>query len=168
MAVLGLWYDILREYSLRQLSFESDRLNAISSLAERLSRILQDKYIGGIWKNNLLMCLQWSHSLEDGYLKSTCQGACGAPTRSWASVGNKPDYTSGLVVEPFSAGDTISLARILELKWNVRGSNTFSDLSESKLVLSGRILRGYSYSREGGPDVWKEMVTMTEELEKLP
>ncbi|KAG6368645.1 hypothetical protein INS49_002858 [Diaporthe citri] len=45
--MLTLWYRILNEYSLRQLSFESDRLDAISGLAERLSRITGDEYIGG-------------------------------------------------------------------------------------------------------------------------
>ncbi|KAH8771108.1 heterokaryon incompatibility protein-domain-containing protein [Diaporthe sp. PMI_573] len=41
--MLTLWYQILNEYSLRQLSFESDRLDAISGLAERLSRITGDE-----------------------------------------------------------------------------------------------------------------------------
>ena len=58
--------------------------------------------------------------------------------------------------------------RVLDIMWNVRGSNMFSDLSEGKLVLSGRILRGYTYSRKCGPDVGKDTVTMTEELEELP
>lgn len=46
--ILILWYRILNEYSIRQLSFESDRLDAIAGLAERLSRLIHDEYIGGI------------------------------------------------------------------------------------------------------------------------
>ena len=160
---LGMWVDIVREYPRRQLSFEYDRLNAISSLAERLSRILQDEYIGGIWKKNLLMCLQWSHAYEDGYLKSTREDACSAPTWSWACIGNPiREHGSGLVVEPFSAGNSVTLVRIDDLVWTIGGSN------DGKIVLSGRILRGYAYFSKKGPDVSKDMITMTEELEELP
>ncbi|KAI0531654.1 heterokaryon incompatibility protein-domain-containing protein [Xylaria digitata] len=46
-AALQLWFDIVKEYSLRQLTSESDRLDAISALAARVSRILDDNQCRG-------------------------------------------------------------------------------------------------------------------------
>ena len=157
-----MWFDVLKDYSHRQLSFESDRLNAVSSLAERLSQILQDEYVGGIWKNRIPMCLQWSHGVGKNYLPSSREGACGAPSWSWASIGG------GVLVEPSLVGNIVPLVRKLDLQWTGRGSNTLSDLSDCKLILSGCILRGFAYLKRGGPDVWKEMITITEDLEELP
>ena len=167
---MGLWFDLLKEYSLRRLSFESDRLNAISALAERLSRMLQDEYIGGIWKKDLPTCLQWSHSYEDGHLHATRQRACGAPTWSWASVGYSPESQGGVVVDSvYTTGEGAPLVRLVDLQWQPKSDrNKFGDLSKARITLSGRLLRGYAYPRKGGPDVWKEMVTMTEELDELP
>lgn len=108
------------------------------------------------------MCLQWSHRLGKEYGPSTREGACGAPTWSWASIG------SGVVVEPSLVGNTVPLVRNYDLQWTVRGSNMFSDLSDCKLILSGSILRGFAYFKRGGPDVWKDMITVTEDLEELP
>ncbi len=79
-AVLGLWFSTVREFSKRLLTFESDRLDAVSALAERLSRILQDEYIGGVWKGHLLLCLQWTHGWDCDYVVSTRHRACGVPT----------------------------------------------------------------------------------------
>ncbi|KAF3762783.1 HET-domain-containing protein, partial [Cryphonectria parasitica EP155] len=84
--ILTLWYRILNEYSLRQLSFESDRLDAISGLAARLARTLGDDYIGGIWRHSLLECLQWRP--DDplrGSEATVRQTKYRAPTWSWAS-----------------------------------------------------------------------------------
>ena len=167
---MDIWFRILKEYSLRRLSFESDRLNAISSLVERLARILQDEYIAGIWRSELLTCLQWCHSYEDGYLHTRRERACGAPTWSWVSVGHKTDSGGGVAVDSlYTTGKGAPLVQIRDLKWKPKSTtNPFSDLAEASITLSGRPLRGYAYLRTGGPDVWREMVTMTEELEELP
>lgn len=108
------------------------------------------------------MCLQWSHSLSKGDFPPSREGMCGAPTWSWASNG------SGIVVEPVFVKKTASLVRQHDLQWIVRGSNKFSDLSDCELILSGCLLRGFAYLKRGDPDVWRDMITVTEELEELP
>ena len=177
---MTMWFDILKEYSLRRLSFESDRLDAVSSLAQRLAGILQDEYVGGLWKNDILTCLQWSHAYEDGYQFATRGHACGAPTWSWASVGYDPDDSRGGGVAMDSlystatadeaAGAGVPLVRVLDLNWSPRSAgNPFGNLSEARITLSGRLLRGYAYRRRAGPDVWREMVThVAEDLDELP
>lgn len=114
------------------------------------------------------MCLEWMHVSPDGYLRSTREVECGAPTWSWASIGRKSEGGRGIVVESLLAGDPVPLVRKLDVTWNTPESNKFSDLSEAKITLWGRLLRGYAYLRKGGPNVSRDMVTMTEELEVLP
>ncbi|RDL30490.1 uncharacterized protein BP5553_10368 [Venustampulla echinocandica] len=173
-AAFGLWFNAVENYSKRQLSFETDRLNAISALAERFSRILKDKYIGGIWERNCLVCLQWCHGVEDmDQLTDTrvFEGGVfeGAPTWSWASVrvGDKPGLGDSTTVEVFSETNCVPLVQILGIKCEIE-SNTFSDISQAKLTLLGHPLCGWAYSRENGPDASMDMVTMAEELEALP
>jgi hypothetical protein len=167
-AAMGLWFRALTDYSCRHLSFQSDRFKAISALAERLSQILQDEYIGGLWKSRLILCLQWSYVYDTNYPSATREIACGAPTWSWASVGRKNESWTGIIVEPLSLEENIPLVQVLDINWNILGSNKFSDLSDGRITLSGRPLRGYAYFQKGGPDVLRDLITMKEELEELP
>ncbi|KAI0115659.1 heterokaryon incompatibility protein-domain-containing protein [Nemania sp. FL0031] len=163
--VLSLWFDIVKEYSLRQLTNESDRLDAISALASRVSRILDDKYIGGIWEKDLLTCIQWSPNMLAGYPTATREQACGAPTWSWASV-HLSEYGIGL--DNSFARDATPLVRIVNVEWEPRGPNEFGDISGAKLTLSGRPLRGYCYYGKGYSETLKDLITMTEGLQEPP
>lgn len=171
-----LWYRILNEYSLRQLSFESDRLNAISGLAERLSQILNDEYIGGIWKSNLLECLQWrpDDPLRGG--ETIRQTEYRAPTWSWASCELLPrssfrdarrtlplqisnDYVNG--------AESSAVCDILGVTWQYQSSNKWGNLSSASLALSGRPLRGFAYAGPD-PDLGMDLDTLAEETEEAP
>lgn len=82
-----LWYQVINEYTPRSLTFESDRLLAIAGLAQSLSRVLNDEYIAGIWRGDLLIGLQWMGGISNssaGYLSRTNPRR--APTWSWASI----------------------------------------------------------------------------------
>lgn len=151
--MLTLWYRILNEYSLRQLSFESDRLDAISGLAERLSRITGDEYIGGMWKSNLLECLQWRPDTQDRGKEAIRQTRHRAPTWSWASCELLPRSTfsrrSGrlLVTNDYATrSKSLAAVKILGVMWQREGANRFGSLSEANLTVLGRPLRGFAYS----------------------
>lgn len=165
--MLTLWYRILREYSLRELSFESDRLDAISGLAERLSRITGDDYIGGMWRGNLLECLQWRPDTQERGKEAIRQKHRRAPTWSWASCELLPRPSSSrregrLMVTNDYATRSRSLAavRILGVTWQCEGANRFGSLSEASLSLSGRPLQGFAYSGGTAPAFGEDWVTM--------
>lgn len=173
--MLILWYRILNEYSLRQLSFESDRLDAISGLAERLSRIIGDEYIGGMWKSNLLECLQWRPDTQDRGKEAVRQTRHRAPTWSWASCELLPRSTfsrrSGrlLVTNDYATrSKSLAAVKILGVMWQSEGANRFGSLSEANLTILGRPLRGFAYSGGNVPAFDETWDTMDEDIEELP
>ncbi|KAJ8489004.1 hypothetical protein ONZ51_g3227 [Trametes cubensis] len=80
------WYDIVGNYSCRSLSNSSDKLIALSGLAELFARALGSDYIAGLWRITLPGDLLWKTRIpSDGSLPHRPQGYC-APSWSWASV----------------------------------------------------------------------------------
>ncbi|KAL8786868.1 MAG: hypothetical protein Q9195_008025 [Heterodermia aff. obscurata] len=76
------WVQIVQDYTDRHLTFDSDRLPALSGLASRFSKLWGCAYYAGLWEKKLLEGLGWflyqpSTSLVDESL---------APSWSWASV----------------------------------------------------------------------------------
>jgi hypothetical protein len=57
------WKKTVSEFQGLKLTYESDRLPAITALAERMMRTRQglDTYIAGMWKNTILHDLCWYH-----------------------------------------------------------------------------------------------------------
>lgn len=173
--MLTLWYRILNEYSLRQLSFESDRLDAISGLAERLSRITGDEYIGGMWRSSLVECLQWRPNTQDRGKEAIRQTRHRAPTWSWASCELLPRSEFSrrskrlLVTNDYATrSKSLTAIRILGVMWQCEGANRFGSLSEASLTIMGRPLRGFAYSGGKAPVFEEEWVTMDEDIEELP
>jgi hypothetical protein len=57
---LYFWYKAIERYSHRELTFENDRLSAISGLAEVFTKHNSDEYVAGLWKGDLISGLCWS------------------------------------------------------------------------------------------------------------
>ena len=93
-----LWYEIVKEYSPRLLGKSSDRLVALSGLAETYAAIIGgDEYLAGLWKMDMIRGLLWR--IPQARLLDAIEARCSsrttyaAPSWSWASAG------AGLVVE---------------------------------------------------------------------
>ncbi|MCJ1440631.1 MAG: hypothetical protein MMC23_001117 [Stictis urceolatum] len=86
------WYDLLWHYTRRKLTVQSDRLVAISGIAQRLATFLGMVYLAGLWDQFLPGGLLWDiHPRKRRPRPATFQ----APSWSWASV-NGPLYSSYL------------------------------------------------------------------------
>ena len=83
--VYNNWWDILENYTTRQLTVRADLLPALSGMAARFATVLNDTYCAGLWKNDLQNGLAWVASYQDDDLPSRPSGYR-APTWSWASV----------------------------------------------------------------------------------
>jgi Heterokaryon incompatibility protein (HET) len=90
------WSDLVEEFSQRILTYAEDRLPALAGIARHMSGILQDDYLAGIWRSDLVAQLSWS-ILPDtpGYF----QPCPTAPSWSWASV-NRPIQFNECFGEP--------------------------------------------------------------------
>jgi hypothetical protein len=83
LTIYNRWYELVEGYSARQLTFETDKLPAITSLAHKIHGFTEDVYMAGLWKKDLGAGLCWKRR-GSGDLHRSSQYRC--PTWSWASV----------------------------------------------------------------------------------
>lgn len=90
------WRQVISEYSGRSFTHSSDRLPAISGMAERFSRQLHCRYLAGLWQESLLLNLGWFAPVSTGLRwkesVDTTYSVAGAPSWSWASYSRKALY----------------------------------------------------------------------------
>lgn len=83
--ILSQWKDLLHRYGARKLTYPTDKLPALSAIAEIHQQLLDDEYVAGLWKRSLLEGLCWSSPSSPQSLGLT--GAeYRAPSWSWAAV----------------------------------------------------------------------------------
>lgn len=110
------WYEIVRLYGLRGISFKSDRLPAISALSRVYSKVLKDEYLCGLWKSTLPVELLWTGRLSRQPKNPAPRLK---PSWSWISHDGQPSWDTqlefvrdgcievlGCTVSPKHSGDT--------------------------------------------------------------
>lgn len=90
--LLDWWYDRVHDYTGCGLTKRSDKLIAISGIAEKLLPLVKDRYVAGLWEKSLPWALAWRTSVPSttpfpGYYVPTfswvaTDGICGFPISS--------------------------------------------------------------------------------------
>ncbi|KAE8370332.1 heterokaryon incompatibility protein-domain-containing protein [Aspergillus caelatus] len=106
-----LWYDLVRLYSRRSMTYPSDKLPAMSGIAKEYAKVLGNAYVAGLWREFLVDELAWLP-----WEQCTAASEYRAPSWSWASV-------DGPVGRPFDAIEPI--ASVLDVKIEVNGENPY-------------------------------------------
>ncbi|KAK1781443.1 heterokaryon incompatibility protein-domain-containing protein [Copromyces sp. CBS 386.78] len=147
---LKVWALLVAEYSERRLTKQSDKLVAISGLAEELSNGWNGiTYLAGLWSYCFRQNLLWTcTNVTDSKERNTDV----APSWSWASLSAKcslPQPSSGTRVD--------SLANVLEATVTpLTQIHSFGQLSGGTVCLKGPLLRATVRSeRERG---WLDVV----------
>ncbi|KAG0648996.1 hypothetical protein D0Z07_5001 [Hyphodiscus hymeniophilus] len=100
---IAMWEKIVAWYSCCDLTVETDKLVAISGIAQLISNGTGEEYIAGMWRQNMEYQLCWRPWNKDGAV-----GIYRAPSWSWASLngginfsypGKPPLYTGHLCVK---------------------------------------------------------------------
>lgn len=79
------WTEVVEYYSSQELTFETDRLPALSGLASIFHKAISDKYLAGLWLAQLQYSLLW-YVPSGGYSISRPEASSFlAPSWSWAS-----------------------------------------------------------------------------------
>lgn len=118
-----IWLDLIERYTARQLTYEKDKLPALSGLARLLALSFNDTYHAGIWRSHIPMALHWQvhihqplhfcdrpeHDREIAKITPPSRDFARepevyrSPSWSWASVDGKIEflglYVDKLVVE---------------------------------------------------------------------
>ncbi|KAI1087677.1 heterokaryon incompatibility protein-domain-containing protein [Rostrohypoxylon terebratum] len=99
---LEWWATVVRYYQPRKLSHSSDKLRALSGLAQIYAAETGDTYLAGLWKRSLIHDLCWYNKRNDGVswgirgpIAVGNRGVkCRAPSWSWASIDTPELVTS--------------------------------------------------------------------------
>ncbi|KAL3421007.1 hypothetical protein PVAG01_07452 [Phlyctema vagabunda] len=140
---LQRWYRLFEEYCTRLLTFESDRLAAISGLAKEIQRQTKFSYMAGLWLEDLHHGLLWT---VNG--RGTRSGEYRAPSWSWAAL--DMNFYWGLTINPNfqlymqslwnQREDGECIADIISCDVQTVNEDPFSEVESAQLRLRGYVL----------------------------
>jgi hypothetical protein len=134
----SLWLRKISRYSRLSLTKPSDRLPAVSGLANEFGGRRKDIYLAGHWKRSLIVSLLWNVSTSVS-LKSSDQ--LRAPSWSWASVNGPIDYLPNTILKEKATDSVVPIARVLDQKVEIAGSNPFGEVSGGYIDLQAPALQ---------------------------
>ena len=142
-----MWRSILEDYSARHLSVASDRLPAISAIAQYVSKAAQDRYLAGIWKADILNQLAWVPRPRSLYGSKpsptpyTLQLSCRGPSWSWVSS-NDPIRFWGCHSSGYQA-------ELLEAHCEINDLNPFGHVRTAFICMKGLACSAYLKMSKG-------------------
>lgn len=125
------WESVVHFYSSRQATLHSDRLVALSAVAQTYSENNQDYgvYLAGIWDWSIHLGLLWTVGNEDILPRPP---EYTAPTWSWASVGGAVQYKC----KPLEVDEAFKFISAQTRKVN---SNEFGAVTDGTLTVDARV-----------------------------
>jgi hypothetical protein len=145
------WDEIVTTYSQMDLSFEKDRLPALSGVARRYGEINERTYIAGLWKEDLLDQLLWRQEFMGRTVPGesiTRKSSRKLPTWPWISVRGRIGWDGVLDNVQYSTKQ--DLARIVSEDIVYSANDKYIDPEHARLTVEGpafpaRILYGDSW-----------------------
>ena len=103
----NIWLDLI-EHTEMLLTYEADRLPALSGLASRFLELTGDEYLAGHWKVDLARSLAWAR--KDNLMRSQRHDApLKTPSWSWASIAPSNNAAPQAIRFPWRKSSTDSL-----------------------------------------------------------
>lgn len=139
-AMYSRWFAVVKDYTGRDLTVQSDILPALSGLASAFQNLLRDEYCAGLWKNDIIRGMCWDRSAvpkrdfsaikagqkkKDDYL----------PSWSWASVIGCRVFNT-LEEEqtwPFTKAEEI--AQILHMRTTTKSKDVFGQIVHAEIII---------------------------------
>ncbi|KAF2107346.1 heterokaryon incompatibility protein-domain-containing protein [Lophiotrema nucula] len=121
------WHAVIEEYTSCKLSRASDRLIALSGIAEEFKSSQNDRYLAGLWGRSLILDLLWlclNSDQHDAHQKR-------APSWSWAAREGRIGYVSA------ASRIERQFARFLD----VRCDQVDATSCTGSLIISGPLIR---------------------------
>lgn len=134
------WYHIVEEYSKRSLTQPTDRLPAISGLANSFRKQIhrRSKYVAGLWSEDLLQALLWRrepsvYNVERAsQIDSSFSQDYIAPTFSWASCPAPVQY-----MPIYSIKDARYTTEVLDCNTTPLGADDLGQISSGWIKVQG-------------------------------
>ena len=135
--ILWRWMILVNRYTSCLLTRESDRLIAFSAIAREFAAIMNDTYLAGLWKKNLVSQLDWAVPRLER--KQTCSNDYTAPSWSWAAVGTLAQFPYRFEPKKGGLEETEELIKVVEASVTP-AFDAFGAVRDGRLVVRG-ILR---------------------------
>ena len=145
------WMDLVQGYSGRQLSHATDKLPALSGLANYFQGRLDDSYIVGMWEGDLIRELLWSSSdtftdMENLMNSFRPSPYYIAPSWSWISQNHEiqfSHYHPPTIISGGSYKDYKPEYKYLipSVTLNSSGANKFGRIDDASLTIASRSFR---------------------------
>ena len=153
------WDSLMNEYGKRSVTFDKDRLPAIAGLARIVGEALQDQYLAGLWKGDLLESLLWdstgpmlSRGLEV-HLQNIRQRNYVAPSWSWAAC---PVVTSQRSTGKYLQR-IIKEATIVDAGVDTDSEDPYGRISGGFLRIRGKLLAMPIWSSSSQQEEWSNL-----------
>jgi hypothetical protein len=137
------WRAMVEVYSRLHITFQSDRLPALSGIAQQMQRLYHGEYYAGLWSDDLPGALCW-HVARTGspsWARKDHPRIGSKPTWSWASVEVPVSYS----YDAFPWGPYVYSARatFVSCQCMPAGLDHRGEISSGKIVIAGAMLQGY-------------------------
>lgn len=143
-----IWKEAVSQYSCSKLSYNSDKLFAISAIAREIQRLKQCKYLAGMWETDLIFQLSW-YCPAPGFRSYNMNGAKAqldqpdtyrAPSWSWASV------NWGVRLDGFHFHQLLPLAEVVDHNIELNTSDEFGQVNGGYIRIRGQLIEiDYQY-----------------------
>ncbi|KAF4442819.1 Ankyrin repeat-containing domain protein [Fusarium austroafricanum] len=131
-----LWREMIIQYSHLRLTYSSDKLPALSGLAEAIRRKTGQHYLAGLWRDTLLLDMCWfstSNEPQDRQWR--------APSWSWASVNGSIEYEQYLYCWPYlSSNNFRTWARVLGADCSLKDTSPTGQITDGFIRLECSVI----------------------------
>lgn len=117
------WTEVVEQYSGAKLTYDSDRLPALSGIAARQQHVTGGQYLAGMWRESLITQLSW-----EVLGKKSRRPEWRAPTWSWASIEGEVGH--------FALEDCNEYIRVVDAWTRPSGPDAFGAVADGELTLS--------------------------------
>lgn len=136
-AVIEIWYKrVIQDYTQRQLTYEKDKLVALSALARETYLNRRIDYVAGLWRDCIVPGLLW---MRRGPGRKSKTYSC--PTWSWASQNSAVTYDNA-TPSGFAPMPSKSFPRVQDVSWHTKPENAFGDVISASVDLETTITLG--------------------------
>lgn len=144
----AIWREIVQHYSCLKLTKVSDKLPALSGLAQKLMQALPNKrYLAGLWEDSLLEDLLWV-KLKTSENEVPWTVSCPGPSWSWIAVDDAVIFATGSqhnpnFTEPSTGNRCLrKYINIIAAHCELASADRTGEVKNGVLTVEGRLYKG--------------------------
>ncbi|KAF9770351.1 hypothetical protein IL306_012124 [Fusarium sp. DS 682] len=123
------WYQMVTNYSNRNLTYQTDKWNAIAGLTDMFIKQTGYTYLAGLWEEDLANGLMW-----EAKIRGVTREPGSIPTWSWLSVKGGIKGYGHITL-------TVSMIELVESDIQWKGTPLASPLKVARLTVRGKLLQ---------------------------